>query len=134
MLKALIAVMAVIAVSLGLLQLSPLAAQTGPSATRSLSPDSVAAGGQVMVTITAEGFGAFGQVVETLPAGFTYVSSSGLPADQVDSEDQTVTFTLLGKAPFTYIVTASNVEGDYSFMGVFSGVLGNFRRLLRDTG
>ena len=49
-----------------------------PSASRSFSPDPVDAGGQVTVTITAEGHGSFGDVAETLPAGFTY-SSSSLP-------------------------------------------------------
>ena len=75
-LKAVIAIMAVIAVSVGLLELNPLAAQAPPSASRSFSPDPVDAGGDVTVTITAEGHGAFGDVVETLPAGFTYLSSS----------------------------------------------------------
>ena len=100
-------------------------APAGPNANRSLSVDSVDAGGEVTVTIVADGHGTFGEVVETLPAGFTYVSSSGLPDDQVDSEGQTVTFTLLGETSpttFTYTVTASSMEGDYSFTGVFSGV------------
>ena len=78
MLKAVIAIMAVIAVSVGLMGLNPLTAQAGPNATRSFSPDPVDAGGQVTVTITAEGHGSFGDVAETLPAGFTY-SSSSLP-------------------------------------------------------
>ena len=99
----------------------------GPNASRSLSADSVAAGGQVTVTITADGYGSFGDVAETLPAGFTYVSSD-LPDDQVTDEGQTVKFALLGGTPpttFTYTVTASSVRGDYSFMGVFSGVDAN---------
>ena len=33
------------------------------------------AGGELVVTVTARGYGLFGQVVETLPDGFTYVSS-----------------------------------------------------------
>jgi hypothetical protein len=96
----------------------------GPSATRALSAASVDAGGQVVVTITADGYDAFGDVAETLPAGFTYVSSD-LPDDQVTSVGQTVTLSLVG-APspttFTYTVTASSAEGDHSFRGVFSGV------------
>ena len=96
----------------------------GPTASRSFSPDPVDAGGQVTVTITAEGHGSFGDVAETLPAGFTY-SSSSLPADQVTSVGQTVTLTLLGATSpttFTYTVMASSVAGDHSFTGVFSGV------------
>ena len=47
-----------------------------PTASRSFSPDPVDAGGDVTVTITAEGHGAFGDVAETLPAGFIYLTSS----------------------------------------------------------
>ncbi len=103
-------------------------APAGPNASRSFSPASVAPGGRVVVTITADGYGSFGDVAETLPAGFTYVTSD-LPADQVTSEGQTVKFALIGGTPpttFTYTVTASSVSGDYSFMGVFSGVDADF--------
>ena len=121
---AVITVMAVIAASVGLLDLNPLAAQAEPNASRSISPGPVDAGGQVSVTITAEGHGSFADVAETLPDGFTYLSSS-LPEDQVTGAGQTVTLTLL-QAPspttFTYTVTASSVEGAHSFTGVFSGV------------
>ena len=97
-LMALITVMAVIAVSVGVLELNPLAAQATPTASRSFSPERVDAGGQVTVTITAEGYGAFGDVAETLPAGFIY-SSSNLPDDQVTRDGQTVAFALLGGTP-----------------------------------
>ena len=127
MLKAVIAIMAVIAVSVGLVELNPLTAQqAAPTASRSFSPDPVDAGGQVTVTITAEGHGSFGDVAETLPAGFTYLYSS-LPNDQVEDEGQTVKFALIGgTTTFTYTVTASNVERDHSFVGVYSGVEPNF--------
>jgi hypothetical protein len=88
----------------------------------------VDAGGEVTVTITAEGYGAFGDVVETLPAGFTYLSSD-LPDGNVTDAGQTVTLSLIGTASpttFTYTITASSAEGDYSFTGVFSGVDANF--------
>ena len=128
-LMAVMTIMAVIAASVGLLDLNPLAAQEeGPTASRSFSPDPVDAGSEATVTITAEGHGAFGDVVETLPTGFTYLSSS-LPDDQVSSAGQTVTLSLLGgtsPTTFTYTVTASSVEGDHSFTGVFSGVDAGF--------
>ena len=120
--------MAVIAASVGLLDLNPLAAQAEPNANRSFSPDPVDAGGEVTVTITAEGYGAFGDVVETLPAGFTYLSSD-LPDGNVTDAGQTVTLSLIGTTSpttFTYTITASSAEGDYSFTGVFSGVDANF--------
>ncbi len=97
---------------------------TGTPATwwaiRSLSPESVEAGGEVEVMITAAGYGALGgQVVETLPDGFSYAGSD-LNEEAVAAADQKVTFTLFGTGPtaFTYTVTASSEEGTYSFSGV----------------
>ena len=97
---------------------------TGTPATwwaiRSLSPESVEPGGEVEVTITATGYGTLGgQVVETLPDGFSYVGSD-LDEEAVAVVGQAVTFTLLGTGPitFTYTVTASSEEGTYSFSGV----------------
>ncbi|MYE54283.1 MAG: hypothetical protein F4X34_03690, partial [Chloroflexi bacterium] len=94
---------------------SPLAAQTGPSATRAFNPETVAPGGAVRVTITVSGPGI---VTETLPSGFDYVSSSLLDA-QVTESGQNVEFVqaLLGGGSFTYNVTASDTEGDHDFSG-----------------
>ena len=48
----------------------PVTAQQDPSATRSISPATVAPGGEVMVTITAANFGSFGAVLwRRCPAG-----------------------------------------------------------------
>ena len=108
----------------GMLGLLPVAAQAGPSATRSLDPSTVEPGGQVVVTIEASNYGQGGGVTETLPAGFTYVSSS-LPDSQVfPLADQQVRFTLQGDNSFTYTVTASSVEGSHTF----SGTLRDFDR------
>ena len=92
--------------------------QPAASATRSFDPDTVAAGGQVVVTIAASGYGGFGGVTEMLPAGFSYVSSSLDDATEVDVDGQTVSFTLQeADKSFTYTVTASNTAGDYDFSG-----------------
>ena len=116
--------MAAVAILAGLVGFLPAAAQEGPSASRSL-PSAPTAGSEVTVTITANGFGAFADVVETLPSGFTYLRSS-LPSDQVDEDGQTVTFSLLGAtapATFTYTVRAPSTGGTSPpFSGVFSGV------------
>ena len=57
-----------------------------------------------------------GRVTETLPAGFTYVSTtSSLPPTQNGSE---LAFRILGSTDFTYTVTASSTEGSASFSGV----------------
>ena len=95
---------------------APLAAQTTPSASRSFSSATVAPGGEVTVTIAAAGYGSFGAVTETLPAGFAYVSNTG--ADAVLQTGQDVRFTLLGAdKSFAYVVTASSAEGTYTFSG-----------------
>ena len=62
-------------VAVGLLAHGPVSA-SGHSATRHLSQDWVAPGEEIVVTITATGYGGLGQVVETLPQGFTYVEST----------------------------------------------------------
>ena len=65
-----------------------------------------------MVTIAASGYGGFGAVTETLPAGFSYVSSS-IDADQVIAEGQAVSFILQeANKTFTYTVTASGHGGN----------------------
>ena len=88
----------------------------GPSATRSFSSTSVARGGRVVVSIRAANYGQAGGVTETLPSGFSYVSSS-LRASQVDERGQNVRFTLQGDTSFTYTVTASSTPGPYDFSG-----------------
>ena len=93
-------------------------------AARSLPSAPVSAGAQFTVTMTASGYGALGQVEETLPSGFTYVTSS-LAASDVTTADQVVTFTLLGDTSFTYTgdtsftytVMAPVAAGSYSFNG-----------------
>ena len=93
---------------------------TGPSAARSFSPVSVAPGGQVTVTITAANYGSLGAVTETLPAGFRYVSSthdSNQVIHPVEGNSRMVRFTLQGETSLTYTVTASSVEGSYTFSG-----------------
>ena len=83
---------------------------SGPSATRALDRTTVAAGGSVVATVTVSG-AATGVVTETLPAGFTYVSSS-LSASQVrpdPNDGQKIHFILAesGDSPFMYTVTVS---------------------------
>ena len=89
-------------------------------ANRSFSVASVDAGAELAVTITANGYGAFGQVVETLPEGFVYVSNS-LGYSAVDITGRELSFTLLGNRRFTYTVTAPNTAGLYSFSGIMLG-------------
>ena len=94
-----------------------IAEASGHSATRAFASPSVAPGGQIQVTVTARNYGAFAEVVETLPGGFRYVGSS-LPDSAVSVRLATVTFALLGEERFTYTVQAPRVEAPYSFSGI----------------
>ena len=83
---------------------------TSHSAVRSFSAPWTLPDGSLEVTITTTGYGALGQVVETLPTGFSYEGSE--TAASVDG--QTVAFTLLGATSFTYAVIAPSAEVSYS--------------------
>ena len=97
---------------------SPVAAQTDPSATRSFDSTTVEPGGTLTVSIDIEGVGLAGSVTETLPAGFTYVSTTAtLPPSESGSE---LLFTFLGNSDFSYTVTAPSTEGSASFSGVLN--------------
>ena len=112
--RVLVIIVAAAAGVVGLLGVLPAAAQQGANATRSFDQDTVTAGGQVVVTIMATGYGSLGAVTETLPAGFSYVSSSLVDEGEVTEVDAlTVRFTLQGADKnFTYTVTASSTAGD----------------------
>ena len=73
------------------------------------------------VTVTAAGYGAFGQMVETLPTGFQYAGSE-LPEEAVTVAGQTISFVLLGEDQVTYTVTAARQEGRHEFAGVLKDV------------
>ena len=74
-------------------------------------------GATLEVTVEASGLGGFGQVTETLPAGFAYVGSS-LDASGIRVDGNTVSFVLLGTSSFSYTVTAPAAEGTYAFAGI----------------
>ena len=89
-----------------------------PSASRSVSPTSVQRGGQAVVTVDISNT-PVGQVVETLPTGFSYMSGSVNPSTVgVEESGQEVSFTLLGHTSFSYTVTAGDATGDHMISGV----------------
>ena len=102
--------------AVALLQPTPVDA-TSHRAVRSFSAPWVLPDGRLEVTIAPTGYGSIGQVVETLPAGFSY-SGSDLSESQVAANGQTVTFTLLGEETFAYTVTAPAAGGSYEFSGI----------------
>jgi len=103
-------------VILATLVAAPMVLAAG-TATRDLPAISVAPGAQFDVGIVASGCGFAGQVRETLPAGFTYVSCDpGITVSQVGQE---VRFTFMGaSADFSYTVQAPATEDTYTFAGV----------------
>jgi len=112
--KLLLSIISAVMLAAVLLVVPVLAAAT---ATRTL-PATVEPGANFNVGIVASGAGFMGQVKETLPAGFTYVSCSD-PGIGVEVTGNMVKFTFLGGvANFTYTVTASATEATYNFAGV----------------
>lgn len=82
-------------------------------------PISVASGDALDITIQPSGCGFAGQVVETLPPGFTYISC--LTTDiGVEVVGNTIKFTFLGSESFTYKVKAPTVSATttYTFHGI----------------
>ncbi len=111
-----------ITAALVVLGTAPAAAQG--SATRSFSPDTVSPGGRVTVTINAANYGSGGEVTESLPQGFGYVSSS-LGSERVDVDPREVRFTLQAETSFTYTVTAASETGAHTFSGILRDSDGN---------
>ena len=107
------------------------------TASRSFSMDTVQQGGEFEVTISNIGAAVgFGQVEETLPAGFSYKAGSTVVADANPSmsaavsgnaDGQTVEFTLIALDSFTYTVEVADdaVEGSHSFSGVLTTLGGD---------
>jgi len=97
-----------------------LPALASPTTAVRTLPTSVVSGDTFDVTIQTSGCGFAGQVVETLPDGFTYISCT--PDDiGVKQVGNTVKFTFLGdSASFTYRVKAPAVDTTttYTFQGI----------------
>ena len=117
-------VIVAVAGMIGLLALSLVTAQEA-GVSRSLPADPVAPDDAFAVTINNVGLAdGFGSMVETLPAGFSYVDTSAASTDAnavIDAEvsGQTVTFTVVGVDSFTYMVTVGSdvADGPYTFSG-----------------
>jgi len=83
-------------------------------------PASVKAGAEFDITITPSGCGIFGQVWETLPAGFTYLDCT--PSDiGVERVENSVRFTFAGFESLAYRVKAPVVTATTSY--IFHGIV-----------
>ncbi len=86
-------------------------------AIRSL-PCVVNPGSQLEVSVEASGCGMMGSVTETLPLGFTYLSSSLDPA-MVNQNGNRLAFVFSGDSKsFNYALQAPVNEGNYKFRGI----------------
>ncbi|HIH75253.1 MAG TPA: PGF-pre-PGF domain-containing protein [Methanosarcina sp.] len=84
-------------------------------------PSSVSTGDVFKVTINVADYGAAGQVLEKLPAGFTYVNST-LPERAVIVNDSKVSFFLMNEKSFSYTVKAPASSGTYQFAGILRDI------------
>ena len=118
-------VIVAVAGMIGLVGLGLVAAQQA-DLSRSLPAGPVAPDDEFTVTINNVGLAdGFGSVVETLPAGFSYVDDSAASTDAnavIDAvvNGQTVTFTVVGVDSLTYKVTVGSdvADGPHTFSGV----------------
>ena len=125
-------VIVAVAGMIGLVGMGLVAAQQA-SVSRSLPAGPVAPDDEFTVTINNVGLAdGFGSVVETLPAGFSYVDNSAASTDAnavIDAEvdGQTVTFTVVGVDSFTYRVTVGSdvADGPHTFKGVLKKLSGD---------
>ena len=97
-------------------------ANAEPTATRTLPAEPVAAGGSFLVEIAVSDYGTSGNVLETLPEGFTYVTSTLDPKSVMFyGQTNTVKFYLIGETSFTYTVALGYYkidEGTHTFHGI----------------
>ena len=117
------------AIFAGVLYASPPVDAGGHSAVRSFEAALVHPGEDITVEIEAKEYGLFGRVIETLPEGWTYKSSS-LSETAVSIKGRVVSFLLLDEEAFTYTVTAPDSGGIHTF----SGVIEDFERARETIG
>ena len=104
-------------------------ANAEPTATRMLPAEPVSADGSFLVEIEVSDYGTFGQVIETLPEGFTYLTSTLDPGSvKVDASTNTIKFTLFtlyNKTSFRYLVTLKYHDikgGTYKISGILKDI------------
>jgi len=90
------------------------------SAERTL-PSSVSTSEVFQVTVNVADYGAAGQVLEKLPAGFTYVNST-LPEEAVTVKDNKVSFLLMTEKSFSYTIKAPASAGTYQLTGLLRDI------------
>ena len=90
-------------------------------ASRSFAGAFVEPGAAVTVNVDASGYGLAAKIVETIPEGFTYVSTD-LPDGAAEISGRSITFVVFGETSFTYSVAAPAETGVYAFNGILSDI------------
>ncbi len=90
-------------------------------ATRTL-PTSVAPGTECEVSISAAGCGMMGEIIEIIPAGFTYLGMDDAGDFDITVTGQKLRIIFIGNTvEITYQVQAPVIEGEYAFYGTATG-------------
>ncbi len=84
-------------------------------------PSSVSPNQEFKVTVNVSDYGAAGQVLEKLPAGFTFVSST-LPERAVSVNGSEVSFLLMTEKSFSYTLKAPATTGTYKIVGILRDI------------
>ena len=95
--------------------------QASSHVVRSLSDQTVQPGGRLTVTISASQYGDYAELIETLPEGFSFVSSDQ-PANalEITEAGRQVRIILLGPSrTVSYNMAASHVAGRHTISGLF---------------
>ena len=101
--------------------LRPNPVQASSHVVRSLSDQTVQPGGRLTVTISASQYGDYAELIETLPEGFSFVSSDQ-PANVlvITESGRQIRIILLGPSrTVSYSMNASHVVGRHTISGLF---------------
>lgn len=91
------------------------------SAERTFSTITVSPNQEFKVTVNVADYGAAGQVLEKLPAGFTFIGST-LPERAVTVNGSEVSFLLITEKSFSYTLKAPATTGTYKIVGLLRDI------------
>jgi len=97
------------------------AAPASAGSAERILPSSIDKNEVFQVTVKVADYGAAGQVIEKLPAGFTYISSN-LPERAVTVNGSKVSFLLMTEKSFSYTLKAPSSAGTYQFSGILRDI------------
>ena len=97
------------------------AAQASAGSSGRAFPSSVTPNQEFQVTVNVADYGAAGQVLEMLPAGFTFVGSN-LPERAVTVNGSNVSFLLMNEKSLSYTLKAPASTGTYKIVGLLRDI------------